>query len=436
MRKYIFIFSIICLSCQHKTETLNNEKLLVEIQVENGLKNKVEELKLSDVAADIEIIPLETNNESVIGYIFNMATGNESLIFNEMNRVSRFSRTDGKCINTIGKLGTGPTDVYYCEGVGLDESKQYIHLFTSPEIKTYDFTGDFVKSVKVAFPGASMSAEANPGRDTRNYLYFNNRHILRRMLPVFDGTKDIWQLAMTDTTGHYFAKYSEPSCVMYQNELNKYNSGGKGFEPEQVGYMWGANSPVLNRYYNHVNCLFDSNDTIYRYSEKENALSPRYILRCGERPSFQDMHQLNKPWGYFKYIFVVDVLETKDFLYLVAEKDRSSYLLQVDRKSSSIQAIENKGEIKESKFMNVRHRKVSNPQFTNDLCGGLPFYPRSQTNNQWIALYEAADLLEQIDTDNLKNSDVLLPKKRDQLVQILQTLKEDDNPIVMIVTLK
>lgn len=86
--------------------------------------------------------------------------------------------------------------------------------------------------------------------------------------------------------------------------------------------------------------------------------------------------------------------------------------------------------------MNVRHRKVSNPQFTNDLCGGLPFYPRSQTNNQWIALYEAADLLEQIDTDNLKNSDVLLPKKRDQLVQILQTLKEDDNPIVMIVTLK
>lgn len=134
MRKYIFIFSIICLSCQHKTETLNNEKLLVEIQVENGLKNKVEELKLSDVAADIEIIPLETNNESVIGYIFNMATGNESLIFNEMNRVSRFSRTDGKFINTIGKLGTGPTDFYYCEGVGLDESKQYIHLFTSPEI--------------------------------------------------------------------------------------------------------------------------------------------------------------------------------------------------------------------------------------------------------------------------------------------------------------
>ena len=436
MKKYIIALSVLCLSCQEKSDTSENDKLLVEIQVEAGLKNKVDRLLLSDVAADVDIIPLETSKESVIGYVFNMACGEENLVFNELHRVTLFDKVDGKFKGAIGDLGTGPTDYYYCGGVGVDELRKYVHLFSSPDVKTYDFEGKFVKSVKVALPGASMWAEANPGRDTRTYLYLNGKHVFRRMLPVFDGSKNIWQLGMADTTGRYFAKYSEPSCLDYQEGLNKHNSGGKGFELEEVQYMWGASSPVLNRYYNHVNCLFDSNDTIYRYSEKENTLKPRYILQCGGRPSFQEMHQMGKPWSFFDYTFVVDVLEGKDFLYLVAEKERSSYLLRVDKKDGSIRAIENVGVLEESQLMKVKQRKVTVPEFTNDLCGGLPFFPRSQTDRQWIALYEASDLLEQINPEELKKSEVLLPDKRDRLVQILQNLKEDDNPVVMIVTLK
>lgn len=435
MKNYLFLLVLACLSCQENSKVSESDKLLVEIQVAEGLKNKVDELLLSDVAQDIDIIPLETDRESVIGYVFNMAVGEENIILNQMDRVTRFSK-EGKYLCDIGERGTGPTDYIGCEGVGINERAKSVYLFASPEIKTYNFEGNFVSTVKIAKPGANFFAEANPGGDTKTYLYMNGKHVLRRMLPTFDDSKSIWQLGITDMTGRYIANYSDPTCVEYQESMNKHNSGGKGFEMQDIQYFWGASAPTLNRYYNHVNCLFEYNDTIYRYSEKGNTLKPRYILKCGDRPSFQEMHQTGKSWKFFDNTFVTNVLETKDFLFLVTEKERSSFLQRVDKNTGMIHSLENVGELVESSLMQVKYRKASPPAFTNDLCGGLPFFPRSQDERQWIALYDAADLMEKVDIDVLQKTKVLLPEKREQLVRVLKNLKEDDNPVVMVVTLK
>lgn len=435
MKKCLFLLLIICFSCQEKQKESENDKLLVKIQVAEGLKNKVDKLLLSDVAQDIDIIPLETKSESVVGYLFSMVVGEDNIILDEMQRVTRFSK-EGKYLNDIGEVGTGPTDYIGSSGIGLNEKEQYVYLFTFSEIKAYDFNGEFVSSVRIAKPGANLFAEANPGGDTKTYLYFNGKHVIRRMLPTFDDSKSIWQLGITDTSGQYLAKYSDPTCVEYKAGMNEHNSGGKGFEMNDVQYFWGADAPILNRYYNHVNCMFTYNDTIYRYSEKENILKPRYILQCGDRPSFQEMHQTGKPSSFFDYAFVKNVLETKDFMFLVTEKAKSSFLQRVDKQTGAIQSIENVGEIHESPAMKVKYRKVAPPSFTNDLCGGLPFFPRNQNDHQWVALYQPEDLLEKIDMDDLKKATVLFPEKRDQLVRILENLKEEDNPVVMVVTLK
>ena len=44
--------------------------------------------------------------------------------------------------------------------------------------------------------------------------------------------------------------------------------------------------------------------------------------------------------------------------------------------------------------------------------------------------------MDMINFDELKQSEVLLPEKRDRLVKILENLKEDDNPVIMVATLK
>ena len=65
----------------------------------------------------------------------------------------------------------------------------------------------------------------------------------------------------------------------------------------------------------------------------------------------------------------------------------------------------------------------------------LPFYPTSTTDRQWLC-YNSFDLLEQVDIEELKRSEILLLEKRDQLVKILENLKENDNPVIMVATLK
>ena len=43
-----------------------------------------------------------------------------------------------------------------------------------------------------------------------------------------------------------------------------------------------------------------------------------------------------------------------------------------------------------------------------------------QNENSWIAKYEATDLLEQIDIDELKVTEVLMPEEKAQLIRILE----------------
>ena len=67
--------------------------------------------------------------------------------------------------------------------------------------------------------------------------------------------------------------------------------------------------------------MFEANDTIYRYNEKNNTLKPRYIMHCGKRPDAESIYKIGKNSDYFKYIFAFDLLETKDYLYIDVEKD-------------------------------------------------------------------------------------------------------------------
>ena len=125
---------------------------------------------------------------------------------------------------------------------------------------------------------------------------------------------------------------------------------------------------------------------------------------------------LAKDNGYFRCIFVSDILETKEYLFLTAKQDVYSYLLRVNKEDGSVTSICNGGEFKETPFMKVRYVDVETPKFINDLCGGLPFYPFDQNENSWIAKY--------------KVTEVLMPEKKAQLIRILENLKEYDNPVI------
>lgn len=439
-KRFIVICSFILLNLSCTQNVVNERKEEgFNLMIGDSINNRVDELLLSDVADNIEIILLETNKESVFNYIFSLAIGENDIFVNSMNKVQHFNLKNGNYIDRIGSLGNGPTDFYYCAGVGLDDKDKFVYLYSgvnaNNEIKCYTYSGSFVESKRIAPPGSWME-EGRAKGEYRGYMMLNNIHVVRRMLPIQDGTRDIWQIRLFDKSIKEVATFVDPANLKYKNEINKNQLGTNGFEIYDVLGFWSSDSPVLNQYDDNINILFDSNDTVYCYNEKDNSLRSRFILHCGDRPAFDEIRREEKKISYFQYIFVTNFLETKDRLFLVAEQYDMGYLLCVDKNTGAIQSIKRKGEISELDLSKAYIRKAPPPGLTNDLCGGLPFFPRFHTKNKWIGVYEATDLLEQIDVDNLKNMKVKFPEKRDRLVEILETIKDDDNPVIMIVNLK
>ena len=436
MNKYLLPILSILLLASCNQESKKDKQIMFEINVEEGIKNKVDKLLLSDAAMDIDIIQLETNDSCFIQKIRKMDIGESDLFINNVStaysRLFRFDKS-GKFKNIVSREGDGPMDIMSIDGFGIDEKNRLVHVGNGfgfiNEIKTYRYDGSWVNTIKAARPGEALFGTFN--WDQRGYNYFNGKHVIRRFLPLQDGSKDNWQIGILDASGKVLAHFYDPNILRYQKEIDN-NNGGHSID--KIRYAWGTDSPVQNRYFNHINFMFEANDTIYRYNEKNNTLKPRYIMYCGKRPDAESIYKMGKNSDYFKYIFAFDLLETKDYLYIDVEKDLSAFLLRVDKQDGNIQSLELEGELVEGAM--TKYRKVDAPHFTNDLCGGLPFYPTSTTDRQWLCAYNAFDLLEQVDIDELKQSEVLLPEKRDRLIKILENLKEDDNPVIMVATLK
>lgn len=433
--KYIFYILIFCfpLSCNNTTSRLkpNSQSDIDTISITQGLKNQIEEFKLSDVVKEIEIIPLETCPKSIFKFIDNIIVTENDLFVNARISVLRFDRKTGLFINQIGSRGQGPEEFISCAGIGVNETLKNVYVFSSEDnrIQIYSFDGSFISSKQLLPKGKTSVGSQH--EENRTYTFWGDKHMLRRMLPLSDGSKDFWSVQMQDTSGNILAKFYDPLNIGFEKEMRKKQIDGKN----TVYYYWTEDSPVFNRYKNSVHFLFDSNDTIYKFNNQSYVLKPHYFLDCGVRPSVSSIRQLSKDRSFFDYTFVKNMWETKDYLFLLAEHDRYISLLRYDKVSKETVSIRAEGEIKNSPVMQILYREVPVPRFTNDLSGGLGFFPYFQNEHQWITMLDAEDLLE-IDLNELEQDNLIFPNERDQLIQVLKRMKLDDNPIIMIATLK
>ena len=84
--------------------------------------------------------------------------------------------------------------------------------------------------------------------------------------------------------------------------------------------------------------------------------------------------------------------------------------------------------------MNAHYRVVSVPEFTNDFCGGPTFFPFFHNEHEWIDFYTPEEIIESI--GQIKQQKVLRDDKKEQLLQLAQTMKVDDNLVLFILKLK
>ena len=392
----ILIISLFVISCQNAKNKDKNQIVTFDLKV----LPKITNVKLSDLGfVDIEYIPIETNEQSLITgsddlFLGNkIITGDRVFLIQHLNKILKFD-SKGSFVTIIGTVGRGPNEFTVAYDVGVEEKSQNIYLLalsgTNMKFNVYSESGEFIKAFQIPF----YSYEFRFIED--GILCYSENH-MANIENSFN---------LIDTNGRIIKSFP-----------NKYP-----FKIKDAYFIWHE-----NLFYRFNSRLFKKevySDTIYVFENM--SLKPHMVIEVGEklitpkaRSEFDGLDLLKN------YIDPLNLFEFGDYVYYefiyryVVPDDVLIYGF-IGSKKKNFQALINPGQ-----------------GFTNDLDGGPNILPKTiQDDNTIIALVDALQLKAHVASEAFKNSTPKYPEKKKELQKLANSLKDTDNPILIKVKLK
>jgi hypothetical protein len=391
MNKYIVLiiaiyFTFCCSNCTNRNE---EKEELITIDIEKAINSKPKGISLNEFIDTIIYIPLETSSDIIIDKIESIKFYNDNFFVNDYLGLYKFDST-GKLICKIGSKGRGP-DEYTVIGNFFFQSDT-IFIRSGSRTLAFDVTNcDFLNSFQL---------------DNRNNSIY------------------------TETTGSNFAVFN-----YLNNMLEFYNR--KGLLIDSVFYSRDKR-PILDLAigYSYYNIFFGTenslkittfcNDTIFEIDENFD-LNPKYVVNLGNYKIPEKVRPDMVPWEIFvrestSYLRKVPV-ETKNYIFIqlgfwgeIFNVTMPSY---PDMKSGLIGLA----------VYDKRKNRVSLISRDDEK---LPcFYPNFTDGDN--SLISFIDPIEAISFYNENRYKYQFEKS---FVEVIQKIKIDDNPVVMIVKLK
>ncbi|APY12036.1 hypothetical protein BWZ22_12710 [Seonamhaeicola sp. S2-3] len=120
------------------------EKVVIPKNVLGSLK-----INLADLISSIEIIPLETSPNSIIGKVHNILFCSNYYFIHDKrnNKLLRFNH-NGEFLNNIGTIGKGPGELLSISDIAINDKKKFISILDTKlrKIFRYKFSGEIIDS--------------------------------------------------------------------------------------------------------------------------------------------------------------------------------------------------------------------------------------------------------------------------------------------------
>jgi len=434
MRISFIIVLFIFISCSSKEETVHENNDIPKINL-SEVDEEVGILPLSDVAKNVEIVKLETNNSCLIGRIADVKVTDNDIWIVHWNdqRVYRFSR-EGKFLNTIGKIGEGPDEYIRIWGFAVNSKTEEIYIFPTTKCALiYNYEGDFLREGSQTRIDELFSCYP----EYTNFITFYDQDIiLSQHLYLMRPTSpdSLWSLAWADEKLNIKKTLKNPSYLNREQDIidNSHISSSEEF----INY-WIDEPTSIELYNNELTFKFSDTDTIYLYDKEKEEVTPQYIINSSEeKGDYGSIHQIAKDKSAFNYFTILNYLSSKDYLYLHANKGNSIYTYRYNKKNKLISVKKQNVEIKSRRFSSAQMHYLSDERFllTNDINGG-DFYVRYKSDGKyWIYPLELGSEDYESFIEILKNSPTA-PQKQ-ALLDTIEETDEDENPILLIAVLK
>lgn len=386
---YLIFLVFILLSCKPEN------KQLLEFDPTKLVENNI---TLSEIADDITYIPLD--NKYPMGLIYDKIMFiNNSIYLSAHNVGVLVFNEKGKLLRKIGTIGRGPGEYIHNFNFAIDEKTETVYVCDGGNIiKVYSKTSDFLRSFSLQKYGSSVDVI-----DIYNSKFFASYAL------QFDDTKYDW--IVLDTVGNLIKKQERTSPKFL---CNAGDSGGT-YKYENILSFWN-----------------DFTDTVFSILP-DLTQKPSFIISPGEhrlpKSRISSMEEMSK------YMILKQIFETSRFIDI-----RYYYSFPVNKYAHVL--IDKKNNKSFLTFLKSDGSFI--PEYTggiiNDLDGGIGFLPKSYhlNNNRefMVGLFNPYQIKARIKNDEFKNSIPKYPDKKKDFERLANSLKETDNPILMMVRLK
>lgn len=369
-----YLFSFLCLCC---VLSVSAQKPVV-INLAKAISESPKEIMLNELASDIRYVPLETTDDCLMNNEFYIMqyTGEDIIT----SGIFHFDK-NGKFLNKIGSKGQGPEEYLQDLFAFGDWKNKLLYVQNWTTLTCYGFDGTFVRSIPT--PQLNMGAAG----------LFDENHILY--------SNDI-----------YYADKANPiQLYMVDSQNGKTVSKWRGHLEENKKY--GMILTSRDFMYNYDNSLFYKpalENVIFKIlSPKKRQLV--YKFDCFGKDIDVSADEVD-PKKRFQFLSVYWAKETAQYLFVNYGMKNISRLGIYDKEKKT--------------FTNVTIK--------DNLAGGYDIHPAwTSDDNHLLMVYYAGGLLQDKEK---RYSTGLLPERKKELDELLKNIKEDDNPVVILVTLK
>jgi len=380
--KYLLFLIILLSSCK------SEENNLFEFDPRNLSENVI---SLSEIADDITYIPLDNTHN--LGLIYdNFEFLSNTLYLSEKDNGVLVFYKEGSSIRKIGSKGRGPGEYIFNYLFTVDNNTGTVYILDSGDIiKIYSKSGKFLGSYSLKEYGQQIDG-----------------------IKVFDSKLFISYLIQNENNRYKWI-FIDSAGNLIKNERRKTpafssrvgGSGGICRYDDRITY-W-------NSFYT---------DTVFSIFSDLNEM-PSFIIYAGEY-RFPKSMDIIPPEELEKYFTLKQIIEVKHFWIIRYCINRKNEFVIIDKKSS--------------KTYLTNWEFDGSGGIVNDFDGGTKFLPKSyfkENNREYlVGLIYPFWIKNLIAGDEFKNSTPKYPKKKKELEKLAASLKETDNPVLMLVRLK
>lgn len=369
-----------------------------------GVKNK-----LSQIAKHIEFCAL-ADEPALDNFLVNdIALTNEDIfILWRLDAIYRFDRS-GALKNNIGTKGQGPKEYVQPEApLMLDRNRNLIYVLDVVQRKvcSYQYDGTFNESIPVKHGISNLELT-----DSSTFI------------------------ARTNCSERF---HTTTSVLKFMNQKGKvtrtYKSHIYPIEKDNVkGTHFGAEVNPLWRYGDIYYSWEYGNDTIFRI-EGTDMIPDRTLSGNKYKPSMYNLFhsgngdkRLILP-GLFRPNAAI--FESDCFVLFRCFNEKVRYFLVYDKTDGNVYMS-----LHDDAPRREKTDEVLSAYFTDDLVSGMSFNPEYQSNGKLIGWLTAPDIVEKRD-EIVQYIETHSSEESQRFKEIVMKITEEDNPVLMIVTLK